>query len=711
MSSVVSYDIDSENEYGNIHSFLPEPYPRVNRVITKDPERPQGSVLRLDQFPTFLGISKPYNRKIEEERVVDGETCDFFQFTSYAMCEALKGRPVKPIQKDFSNPDRLDDKLSVMYWQSYKSKPPDKRLKFIDLPTVGHAMFILERFSHLRYNFFPSRIEKSKFRNKTLSPIELGIFLQKRENFRRITCFLAGRPKEQLKMPKWYDKPLVKSRAARFICCLQNIDGLVTQVILSFFDMKWNFKSLDLLIRDQLFAFLDDEYSPPVLGKDEVKQLFFTRLKKFRKTLQFHGKALNDLTAVINGDAESGCMIPPEMSFWRPLLEHLNTLRGTNEFLFRISILCQTRGASTPCRAIAVDSARKFIETVSIQCEKYPKHRADMLLRHTDLIWGNVDLKKALPKLTRAAKLHITGAACLDYLRKDGGKLEAARRVFQEYKGTSIHKVDLATGKLTEETISVEENSTDVHMGDFLFHWSLQFYIQNPQDIRTVEYVTAVEPGKARSVTKSHLAATVLLFPASGILAEFLALIPSSRDGLKAGAAGWQFFQRLDFSNPAASFLYEGIREEELQLPDGSYVNYQQCPEVFGYCVDYETATDYGDWNVGRLLLGSSLYRLGFPKWYSGACINLSNSPRRLIYKETVLGDKGENLSYVTEIVTKRGWLMGDPLTKGILHLVNLTSRSVALELAPKVSLSPLTRSFVEPRTAAQLVNPSSADS
>jgi len=151
----------------------------------------------------------------------------------------------------------------------------------------------------------------------------------------------------------------------------------------------------------------------------------------------------------------------------------------------------------------------------------------------------------------------------------------------------------------------------------------------------------------------SSLQHAVLLHPMSHMGLKILEGVPSSESGIGAANHAWNFFKRLSHKNPSASFIFnEKITTSVMST-------------------DWSQSTDYIDPYIAGAMLNRLLSHLGVPKWYRETVHLALCAPRQV---ETL----DRNGAPVEVFYTSRGVLMGDPVTKVVLHLHHLIGRRIA---------------------------------
>jgi len=147
-------------------------------------------------------------------------------------------------------------------------------------------------------------------------------------------------------------------------------------------------------------------------------------------------------------------------------------------------------------------------------------------------------------------------------------------------------------------------------------------------------------------------------------------------------AHGWEFFKSMfnDDLQPSLFNETEKVRLKKLDTMNAKAfkVSYQ---DVFVSSTDYETATDYLSHDVAKIISNMWMTKCGIPCVLRGIVMETCYKPRRVMFSASGpiatlgIGTDEENLRY---ILTTRGVLMGDPLTKPCLHIINILTREIA---------------------------------
>jgi hypothetical protein len=337
-----------------------------------------------------------------------------------------------------------------------------------------------------------------------------------------------------------------------------------------------------------------------------------------------------------------------------------------------VTFITQTRACGLPPAAVKTAALEKFLATVTSKCgEKSPRCWEDLSYGvdrvALDIVTGK-DFNMVLNRSLAESKISASNSACIQATREEGGKVEALRVLYQCLKGQKIPVFDLRTGRVSHY---VEAHDGPLSIGETLFHHSIyewmRFIKSNYRckdlggqftlaDVR-VDLVT--EPGKARVITIPHVLHGVLLQPLAHVFSVLVASLPSSTTGMKASNHMWDFYKRMSPLVPVNDiFGHDKHPGRETYL----------CSE------DWSEATDRFDPLVANFLVKEFGRHMGLPRFYIELCARAISVPRRLFLgRDPSNGDLREPAG--TKVL---GCLMGDPLTKQILHLSHNVVRKIA---------------------------------
>jgi len=497
--------------------------------------------------------------------------------------------------------------------------------------------------------------------------------------WKRIKHFLRGRPDprwNRATAEKYYGPGLpvrdTKKRAARFLQLLLTVDGIFQQRYLSDMGELWNWEKFDNFTLMNLSLLIGDEFIDGEIPKELVSyQTAYASLKGVRQKIKeyTHLRKSRDL---VNDPA---FMLNP---FARILSKPLDSVDASRDRFFEMrnrGILSQTRGAGTPPPLVAIQAKKKLLETLM-------QRPPDLTATERILISGTMkEIVKALPDeaftgLRTKAGIRASTASCFEKTRAEGGSAQAINDIVYEGKiGRRCRIYDLETG-----TVVSMKYLHECTPGEYIFWRCLEEVLcTDLHELSKVYALVVSEPGKARSVTKGLVAVKVVLDVVNGICSwPVHKAFPSSTSGMSKEAHGWNLFRAFETEDfEKLLFTERTVRTQYLDPTSKRFeVEYQKC---FSMSTDFETATDFMHHQVAGIIGNVWMRKVGIPPLLIGIVNRICFCKRRVIFTATgCLDEIGSPVDKTTrEIEMERGVLMGDPLTKVILHLVNICARSM----------------------------------
>lgn len=501
--------------------------------------------------------------------------------------------------------------------------------------------------------------------------------------FRRISFFLRGLhdpiwTKEERSKFADYSKPRNKTyRAQRLIEVLKTVDGLFLQRFLSYPEEIWDWEKYDLFVLQAISIFLTDEFIDGEISVHSLdnERTHYEQMKSARKQFKL----------MIHKDECSGVSeldhIPRWIqSFYRQTWKRATCHNGYQR-LFLAGTLSQTRGSGTPPPLVVLRSKRKFLLSVSeLPPVVSPTART--------LLSGAMDeVMRTLPDhiftgLSTKARVTVTGSACWEATRKDGGTAQAILDLMKKYDDLSIPVRDMETGNVIEWTPRASFES----IGTAIFHACLDEVLNtSPETLREVSLTIVREPGKARVVTKGHAALKIVLDTVSKICSWPLKKgFKSSESGMGKAHHGWNLFK--DFSSDEIyELMFKEDRSRRVEDVFNDHIDRVTFWEdIYFASTDYQEATDRLVHSIAKMIAVKWMERCGIPKLLQGLVCAVCYRPRTVFFSATgALKEIGLPLGGdQNSLVLHRGVLMGDPLTKVILHFTNILSRKVGEGIA-----------------------------
>jgi hypothetical protein len=477
-----------------------------------------------------------------------------------------------------------------------------------------------------------------------------------------------------------------------------------------------------------LFRDLFRDYTHPLCFSSgklvEPDSSTYMELKEFLNTVKrsFHGATFQNRKEWLEFNFKSKSLrrIFGEMHRVKDLVEvkHLGGADYTESpsWIFRCTTLCQTRVLGYLPLAVAEVKRKQFRETVSRPLERVPRENLQLIkaavkeeLSRAKVprgfmgrpYWQPKECLAQFHQAMSAIELPLKGAASVDHFVREGGKIEDAREVVNLAIDNQwrIPIRDLQDHEIMEHfTVNRVDDSSPSDYVRPLFWISytviLNWFIRkgfikgvkyyplmngsveyNPDPMRA-SIVHISEPGKERNLTKSTGFLAWFLTPASKIVQDTLAILPEHTAGLQASGHEWRHQKRISSISDESSFIYD---------PYTGAVN----SRVIHSFKDWTESTDFICKFVGWAHLESMLEYISFPEGYKVLIAHAIMEPQPV--KEVVsLRNLDQDFEYEPvhwEGFIREGFMMGNPMTKSILHLVHVSERCVTRAILERLSI------------------------
>jgi hypothetical protein len=471
----------------------------------------------------------------------------------------------------------------------------------------------------------------------------------------------------------------LKGRAIRFIEMLKTVDGMFLQGFIAVPEGDWTWEKFDLTVLKNISSLIGDEFLDGNI-KEEFHHVTtrYTELKRARKTYKSLSN-LGRLEEALADKSQRNSLVPPWLQFLLPMWEYTRSIKDPVHLAYVDSVLCQTRGAGQPPELVKMQSKRKFLKTVSET--PVPLTSTEKLTIQAAILTFDERVDQSIfTGLDTKARITLNANACWEKTRQDGGTVEAiAEIVTTGRSGVPAYTRDLSTGKI-EDALLLSESNT----GTYIFWRCLEEVLKtDPANIRMAALVMISEPGKARTVTKASAALKVVLDVVNKICSHPLGKIPSSTSGMHKSSHAWNTF-RKGWTAEGRSYMFAEQSRSTKVRPDGTRIVEKTYRDVWLSSTDYSEATDKLRHEVARPIAEYWMKKCGIPPILQMIVRGTCYAPRPVVfeahgsmsvYGESWTGDSPfENPRFVT---LQQGVLMGDPLTKVCLHLVNILVRTV----------------------------------
>nr|WKR37703.1 putative RNA-dependent RNA polymerase [Leptosphaeria biglobosa narnavirus 12] len=569
---------------------------------------------------------------------------------------------------------RLTDRLPQRLFGSDRKNA----CSVLEVSTPAEVMYFLRNHTH-----WGNRVQMARLERKP------GLEKQFAETFwKRISSFVRGRRDPiwtASEVTKYYGEDPVyrptRQRVARLVEVLKTVDGLFLQRFLSLPEELWDWEKYDMFVIHNLSFLISDEFLDGVLTEPCLGGTFFEELKRARKTAKLALHTSSDRYLQKLKDSPRWVATSLETA-WKAATRSSQTRR-----VFLNGMLSQTRAAGTPPAAVVLKSKRKFARTVQEDSPRLtPTQR--LVMRKSMSALATKLPREAFTGLSTKARVTVTGSACAEATRREGGTYEALLQLVHS-RDDMIPVRDFDTGKPVAYKKAREFESA----GEALFHCCLDEVLRTqPEDLRRVTLATVKEPAKARTVTKGPAALKVVLDTVSKICAWPLKKVPSSKSGMGKSHHGWNLFTEL-FDEENYKTLFHPRTVEEDEYVDHIVRTYVW-DDVYFSSTDYQEATDFINHEVAADVGEFWMRRCGIPPLLRGIVHAVCFRPRTVRFAASgPLAAEGIEVEPgFNEITLKRGVLMGDPLTKVILHLVNILAREIGNDLSSGKSFHGLNR-------------------
>jgi hypothetical protein len=566
---------------------------------------------------------------------------------------------------------RLQDKISPALCGSNRKNVT----WFTKIHSHEEKMFLLFNHTHWGHMIQMGRrgaLGDNSFRNFT------------NQLFRRISFFVRGKhdplwSKDELSRFADYSEPRNRTyRAQRLIELLKTVDGLFLQRFLSYPEEIWTWQKYDLYVVQAISVLLTDEFFDGEVSTYSLDEqvTHYEDLKRARKAF----KQVIHLDEPLEGISSMDSTPRWVQSFLRPVWDRAVRHEGYSR-LYLAGTLSQTRGSGTPPPLVVLRSKRKFLRSVDspppeisdTQHALYANAMDDVMGEIPDHIFTGLDTK---------ARVTVTGSACWEANRREGGTAQAILDLMSLYDEMPIPERSLETG----EIIRFVQKDNFESIGTAVFYACLDEVLHTKEeDLRKVFLTVVREPSKARVVTKGHAALKIVLDTVSKICSYPLKKgFTSSASGMGKSHHGWNLFK--DFtSEEMFDLLFTEDRKRRVEDAFHDHVDRVQYWQDLYLCsTDYQEATDRMVHRFARTISLKWMRKCGIPPLLQGIVLGICYQPRTVYFTGTgPLADIGRKEDGDIRTVTLyRGVLMGDPLTKVVLHFANIISRRIGEGLA-----------------------------
>jgi hypothetical protein len=497
---------------------------------------------------------------------------------------------------------------------------------------------------------------------------------------KRIKSFLKGdsdpiySKKVTISLGRKGTPSLQESRAFRFLELLKTVDGIFTERYLCRTEEAWTWHKYDMYTLWNINWLLTDEFFDGEISEQEIELTSsYQALKRLRGDLKYMGHTKCTKSKL----DEYGKTVPIWLRSYFLVFKGIKT-DDDIEYIESVNYISQTRGCGTPPPIVTLQSKIKFIKTVSSEPAPDSAIRNRFIREVITRVISDIP-PHHFTGLSTKAKITVTSSATFENLKKEYGTIQSIQDLLLNgVTGIPAKIIDLNTGKF------VEHINMDDGPATYIFWRCLEYVMATPLDELKVAYVTMVkEPGKGRTVTKARACLKIVLDVISKICAYPLSKgISSSSSGMKRSNQGWNFFKDMHTDN-LKELVYGPHEKEIIEESMDSIAMRETYRPLFASSTDYEEATDSFDHKVGRILSNAWMIHCGIPRILRGIVNATCYNSRKIVFSSRgILNTIGYKHSETERfVILRKGVLMGDPLTKVILHLLNVCVRYAAKEI------------------------------
>jgi hypothetical protein len=302
--------------------------------------------------------------------------------------------------------------------------------------------------------------------------------------------------------------------------------------------------------------------------------------------------------------------------------------------------------------------------------------------------------------ITESVNLELKYAASARTNFSDGGKPEDARFYLQLIRenGWVVPIRDLDTfgviGMTPKIDREVENNDDGINLSSILFWFSLQnmlnwclqrrlletqkgkgfyfpFKYKNGRlfdcDVMKAIIILVNEPGKGRILVKSESMLNWFLVPGSKMCQKVLAHHTDHKAGLEMGSHDWVHGKRVSGDSMESNFMFDGLSGKIKQ-------------SIYSVYTDWTEATDGMKKRIGIAHLRGLFEYSGFPRMYGVLIQIMIREPQNVseVIRITHSDDYEDTESFKWEGKIKEGFMMGNQMTKTLLHLAHVSERGVS---------------------------------
>jgi hypothetical protein len=487
----------------------------------------------------------------------------------------------------------------------------------------------------------------------------------------KIIAFIRGQPH-----PQWSDQTLmrvwtkprelrpVRNRIKRFIELLKTVNGIFLTRVNGRPSEVWDWHKYDILNLRNIDVYINDEFRDGELTEFGASQpTYYKLLRSCRKLMK--SVLLKD-----HSRPEDVPRIPGHLAWLRILTQEVLRQRTDRiEFTYKLNAIRSTRGMGTPPQAQELYSRMSFLRLISTKPPPPTETEWCLFRSCVDLALSKVP-DHAFTGLSTKAGFSVKLTAAWSHTIAEGGTIESVRELIADgHVGVPALVRNLDTGQVTGECFLKQD------LGNYIFWRCLDVVLTSPaSEISHVMMAVVREPGKPRVITKGEAALKIILDVISHICTWPLQKVPSCAAGLKLESQAWSFFQSFDGEKQ----FFVPVKTVTEDVSVAGMTMTQQLEPLFVSSTDFETATDAVHLQKADYIANRWMNLCGIPRVLRAVVTRTVMRPRWVYFPaKGPMVDIGtpSDLEGLNRILLQRGIMMGDPLTKVILTVMNMAIR------------------------------------
>jgi hypothetical protein len=599
---------------------------------------------------------------------------NFFKIIAGRFLTDIQGQEGPRVLVWAGDVQRLTDPLSpkLFDWKRFGLKQPKNKICFQDVKNIDVQMHFLYSHTHWGNKILQLCKEDEDLTTGWSTPHTMKKVLR---------AFLSGQPDPRwtteftAKIYKYPEKVRKRSsRAARLLEVLKTIDGVFAQRFCAFPHEDWDYEKYDIFVLKILWELISDEFLDGELTENGMNiTTRYSELKAARGEFK-HASARGNVglinkTSLFNKTARW-------LRFLLPLYKEFDQEEDSMRKTFLHDVLSQTRGAGKPPPLCKLQAKIKFLHTVTIP-DNVPSVNLKIIRQCVSEILHELP-DHIFTGLATKSSINVNNNACFEYTKRDGATLLAIQDITKGYEsGIPVEMIDLETGEPGEILYPRDSNP-----GTYIWWACLRQVLRmTPQERAEASLVVVDEPGKDRAITKARACVKIVLDWINKICSVPLERgFESSHGGMKLANHTWNLFK--DSDTEALREVLFSVKSTKREAYNSHIRTTKVYDPVYAISMDYETATDFQSHQVGKIIGYSWMTKCGIPRVLRNLVCEIAYNPRTIYYHGNFgIGEEVDSTENLWKITTSRGVLMGDPLTKVILHFDNIIARRLSFRL------------------------------